>query len=93
MVEYPGPNNDAELHERNRLAGRVADAEIARRHLAKHLWGATAKEEPKMREAYQRASDRLDDAALAYAEFLSRMGDGFTVITPGEPHNPEDWPA
>ena len=81
---------DHELHEANRLARRVADAEVARRHLAKHLWGATAKEEPKMREAYQRASDRLDDAALAYAEFLSRMGDGFTVIGLGPAYDLEE---
>ena len=85
--------DERELHEANRLRGRVADAEIARRHLAKHLWSATAKDEPRLREAYQRASDRLDDAATAYAEFLNRAKDGFTVLRPGEPHEPEDWPA
>ena len=89
MAEEP----DRGLHERNRLAGRVADAEIARRHLAKHLWSATAKDEPRLREAYQRASDRLDDAAAAYASFLNRAKDGFTVLELGEPHEPEDYPA
>ena len=76
------------MHEANRLARRVADALIAKRHLEKHLGNG---DEPRTREAYRRAKERLDDAAVAYGEFLSRSGDGFTVITPGEPHDPEDF--